>query len=74
MAVPLVIPVTVPDVFTDAIDGVALTHVPPLTDDESDNVAETQTDVPPLMVPADGNGLTVIVCVATAVPQVPVTE
>ena len=70
---PPVIPVTVPDVLTDAILEVALTQVPPVTDEDSANVAATQRDDPPLIVPAAGSGLTVMVCVAAAEPQVPVT-
>lgn len=72
VAVPGVIPVTVPPV-TEAF-VLLLLHTPPGA--ISVNVIEdpSHTLPGPLMVPASGNGLTVIILVATAVPHELVTE
>ena len=72
VALPELIPVTIPPV-TLATDVLVLLHVPPLAASLSVLFAPTQTVDAPLMLPALGNGLTVIFCVAATVPQTFVT-
>lgn len=74
MAVPVVIPVTVPvAALTDATDGLLLVHVPPgvafvnVLDDEG------HTIVAPLIAPTVGVVPTVMVAVAPAEPQLVLT-
>jgi hypothetical protein len=73
IAEPTETPVTTPAV-TEATAMLPLAQVPPLIVDDNVVVAPTQTVLLPEMTPADGSGLTVIVSVATAVPQLFVTE
>ena len=69
MAVPVALPLTTPPVVTLAIALLLLLQVPPLTVEVRVLVAPVQMAVVPLMVPADAAGLTVIACVAVAVPH-----
>ena len=46
-----------------------LLHAPPVAASLNPVVAPAQTVAVPVMVPADGNGLTVTIVVAAAVPQ-----
>ena len=74
---PLVIPVTVPELFTVAMEDTLLLQVPPLMPPLDDNVIAvppTHNDAAPEIVPATGSGLTVIVEVAIEVPQLFVSE
>jgi len=56
-------------------DALALNtdQVPPAVPSVSDVVLPTHTVAEPVIVPAVGNGLTVMFCVAYAVPQLLVT-
>jgi hypothetical protein len=65
-------PVTTPVEDIDALP-VLLLHVPPGAASVRVTVELTQTAVGPLIVPALGNGFTVTIFVATAVPQTLVT-
>ena len=62
-------PVTLPEASTVANDVAVLLHVPPVAPSVSDVLLAAHTVDAPDMVPASGNGLTVNVCVAAAVPQ-----
>ena len=74
MAVPVATPVTTPvALLMVATDTLLLLQVPPLTVEVSVIDAPVHTVAGPLIVPADGDGLIVIVFVATAVPQLFVT-
>ena len=66
-------PVTLPVVDTVAIPGALLLQVPPPV--ASVNNADEPIHRPEgaIIVPPDGNGLTVTVAVAEAAPQLPVT-
>lgn len=66
---PAVTPITTPEEDTVALPATPELQVPPATDAESDIVAPGQSDAGPLIVPAEGSGLTDIVWVATAEPQ-----
>ena len=75
VTVPAELPVTIPELFTDARLGFDDNQYPPAVPAESRSVIDddTQTDVGPTMYPDDGapgidNGLVVDV-----VPQLPVT-
>ena len=59
--------------LTEAIAVLALLHVPPETLSDSGVVEPAQTVVVPEILPAIGNGFTVTVAVALAVPQLLVT-
>lgn len=72
VSIPLVIPVTTPPV-TDAL-VLLLLHTPPVTAFESVIVDPMHTPEGPVIVPAFGNGLTVIPFVAETVPHELVTE
>jgi hypothetical protein len=73
VALPAATPVTSPVELTEAFED-ELLHVPPVVPDADKEVdAPTQTNEAPVIVPADGNGLTVIEEVATSVPQPVVT-
>lgn len=70
IAVPPLFPLTTPDAFIEATEGLLLLHVPPLTDGENEIVEPWQMeDADPVMVPAIGSGLTVKDVVVVAVPQ-----
>ena len=71
VSVPAKTPVTTP--LETVAFALAVLHVPPLAASLRVILAPTQTLVAPVIVPATGNGLTVITCVATAVPQLLVT-
>ena len=73
VALPVVLPLTTPAALTLAIAALLLLHVPPLTASLKVVVVPVQTDVTPVMVPADGNGLIMTVVVADTLPQLPVT-
>ena len=62
-------PVTTPAEETVATPGEALLQVPPVTASESVTLVPEQKTLVPLMVPANGSGLTVIRCVAFTVPH-----
>ena len=68
---PALTPLTTPPA-TVALVFEAL-HTPPLAASVRVILAPTQTDDAPLILPASGVGLTSIVFVATAVPQLLVT-
>ena len=72
-ALPAPIPIVTPP-LTIATLVLLLPHTPPLI--ALLNVVDepTHSDVAPVIVPATGNGLTVTICVSTAVPQPFVTE
>ena len=69
VVVPAARPLTTPEVFTVATRVLVLLHTPPVV--ASVNVVDKPaiTVAVPLIVPAAGEGLTVITWVATAVPQ-----
>ena len=75
VSAPAETPVTTPEALTVATAGVTLLQVPPVVPEALARaiVAEGQTTARPVMVPATGNGLTVIIADATAVPQLLVT-
>ena len=73
VAVPVALPLTTPAVVTLATALLLLLQVPPLTVEVSVLVAPVHNAVVPLIVPADAPGLTAIVAVAVAVPQLLVT-
>jgi hypothetical protein len=73
VAVPAVMPVTVPVLPTVATPVAVLLHVPPVAASLKPVAEPTHTDAVPVMLPADGNGLTVTVVVAADVPQPLVT-
>ena len=62
-------PVTIPEVFTVAIEDVPVLHTPPLTDSVKVLVAPAHMLEEPVIDPATGVRLTVIADVAVAVPQ-----
>jgi hypothetical protein len=72
VVVPAVTPVTEPP--TTVAFAELLLQAPQQAAFDKTVVAPTQTLLAPEMVPAFGKGLTVIVVVATAVPQPLVTE
>lgn len=63
-----------PVLFTDAVAGALLLHVPPVVVFASVMVEPTQTTEGPVMEAADGRGLTVTIRTESAVPQPLVTE
>lgn len=71
---PALTPVTVPELFTEAMEALLVLHVPPLVVSTKTVLKPAQTDEAPVILPAEGAALTVIDLVATAVPQIPVTE
>jgi hypothetical protein len=73
VAVPVEPPVTTPDVLTEATDGAELLHTPPVIELLKAVVAPGHIMSVPVIVPADAVELTVIMRVALAVPQLPVT-
>jgi hypothetical protein len=73
VAVPAVTPVTVPVLPTVATPVAVLLHAPPVAASVKPVVEPAHTIAVPVMLPADGNGLTVTVVVAAAVPQPLVT-
>jgi hypothetical protein len=72
-AVPLVTPVTTPDVLTVATDGLPLLHEPPLSDADKAVVAPAHIVAVPVTTAEEGEGVTVIILVVVAVPQLLVT-
>ena len=66
-------PVTLPDPSTVATPVAVLLHAPPEVVSLKPVTEPTHTVAVPVMLPADGNGLTVTVVVAAAVPQPLVT-
>ena len=70
---PVAMPVTVPVLFTVAMAALLVLQVPPLAASVSVVLVPVHTVVLPLMVPAVADGLTVMACVAVAVPQLLVT-
>lgn len=67
-------PVTTPVLLTVATDVALLLHTPPGAGSLSAVVTVGHTVKVPVIEPAIGNGLTVNVCDAVAVPQLFVTE
>ena len=61
VAAPEAIPVTIPEDPTVATDAVLLLHVPPVALSDNAVVAASHTEVAPVMLPAFGEGFTVIV-------------
>ena len=72
--VPMTAPNTWPEPSTVAIEVVLLLQLPPVAPSVKEVDEPAQTAAAPLIVPADGSGLTVTICVAAAVPQLFVTE
>ena len=70
---PAATPVTTPAVETVAMAVLALTHVPPVMASESVVLLPAHTLVVPVMVPADGDELTVTTFVVAKVPQLLLT-
>ena len=70
VVVPADTPVTEPDVPTVATPGADDDHVPPEIPSARDVLLPTHTDEEPIMAPALGAGLTVMVYLAVADPQV----
>ena len=66
---PVATPVTVPAVLTDATAPLLVLHAPPLTPSVSVVVEAGHTVVVPLIVPADGRLITVIVLLTIVVPH-----
>ena len=66
---PAETPVTIPPLLMVATPVDTELQVPPVTASFNVVAEPAQTVVVPVMVPATGNGLTVTVVVATAVPQ-----
>ena len=73
VAVPAATPVTMPVLPTVATVVAVLLHAPPVVASPNPVVAPAQTVAVPVIVPADGNGLTVTTLIAAAVPQPLVT-
>ena len=71
---PADIPVTVPVPLTVAIVKSKLLHEPPVPVVDKPEVAPTQIEEVPLIVPASGAGLIVTVAAILNVPQLLVTE
>ena len=74
VALPAAMPVTIPPVLIVATERGVMLQEPPVADSVNVIVDPWQTLVGPEIDPATGNGLTATVYVATAVPQVEVTE
>ena len=70
---PAATPVTIPAELTVAIELLLLLHTPPVVASFNVVVADGQTVVVPVIVPAPGNGLTVTAAEVVAVPQLLVT-
>ena len=73
LVVPAEMPVTTPNASTVPLAGFTLLHTPPAAASERVVVAPTQTVNVPSTAVAFGNGLTVTILVAVAVPQLLVT-
>jgi hypothetical protein len=71
---PLVIPLTIPEVSTVAIESLALIHVPPATESISVIVFASQTLPTPVIVPALGTVFTVKGAAIKITPQPFVSE
>src|SRR4029453_4143993 len=69
IAVPAAIAVTMPPALTVAIPDAPELQEPPPTELLNVMVLPVQTVDVPVIVPAFGSGLTVTICVSTAVPQ-----
>jgi hypothetical protein len=73
VVVPTLTPITVPVLPTVATDIEAELHTPPGVPSVRVMVDPVATVEAPDIVPAVGTSFTVIICVATAVPQLVVT-
>lgn len=73
VVVPVALPLTTPAAVTLAIDGLLLLQVPPVPVVVNVLVVPTHIIGVPLIVPADGDRLTVITFVAIALPQLLLT-
>ena len=69
MAVPALTPVTTPAVLTEATEPEPVLHEPPANDELTIDVAPVHRAEGPLKEPATGAALTVILVVATDIPQ-----
>ena len=74
VTVSAAIAVRLPDASDDTTEVLKLLNTPPGMSDDSVAVPPTQRLDGPLIVPASGSGLTVIICVSALVPQLLVTE
>lgn len=74
LADPAATPYTTPEALTDAIDALLLVHTPPAIASVSVIVLPVHTVEGPEMVPAVAPLVTETAAVATAVPQLLVTE
>jgi hypothetical protein len=74
IAVPAAIPVTTPDVSTLAVAALLVLQVPPVTVSTIVLVADSQTDVEPVMKPSYGVVTTATAMVEVAVPHEELTE
>lgn len=74
VAVPGAMPVTTPELFTEASSGVAELQTPPAVALDSVVVPLTQADSVPVMGCTDGNGVIVKLDALVAVPPGAVTE
>ena len=73
MAVPADTPVTTPEALIEATVGLLQLQLPPPTASSKVVVPPTQAVAVPVIVPASGNGLTVINGVTAITPQLLVT-
>ena len=73
VAVPAATPVTVPVLPTVVTVVAVLLHAPPVVASLNPVVDPAQTIAVPVIVPADGKGLTLTTLIAAAVPQPLVT-
>ena len=74
VSAPAPTPVTTPEAFTVAMDGVTLLHTPPVVTSDNDVVLPAATErVPVIAEGAAGAALIVSIDVTKAVPQVLVT-
>ena len=69
VSVPVAMPVTIPELFTVAMEALVELQAPPPELPVKEIVALMHTLPPPEIVPALGNGWTANICVAVAVPQ-----
>ena len=72
--VPADTPNTTPALFTEAIPGAGVPHVPPVADDTKVVVLPVHTLCEPDMVPDTAAAFTVTLAVATAKPHVEDTK
>ena len=69
VVVPALLPLTTPEVFTEAIAELLLLHTPPVIASVSVITAPAQTLSAPSMVPASGKAFTVTLSVVVANPH-----